>query len=82
MEGSQGAKRSLLIGSGRGAINVWNELGVTADVYGGAISGSSCRLPADSRSSKKATMLFWYDNVRFERRSRSDSGYFIMYHIV
>lgn len=73
---------ALALAGIRGLVGVWSGMGVTADVHRDAILWTMRQLPVDYQTAKKATMPFWSDTVRYERRCRSAHGYFIPYHNV
>lgn len=64
----------------RGIIGAWYGLRVTADMNEEAVLWTSRRLPGHYRTLKMATLLFWPESVRYERRSRSAVGNFVLYH--
>jgi len=66
----------------RATVQSWTELGVNADVHVDAIMWPEAMSLSNYRTIKKAGDQYWGDLVRLERRSRSEYGYFLLWHNV
>lgn len=64
----------------RGLIQAWESMEIVPAVHPAGILCSEKLLPDDYRDARKANSSFWSDTVRFERRFRSEHGYFIFWH--
>lgn len=71
---------SLSLSGMRGLIEEWTGMGDNEDAYAPAVLWMHRRITNDYETSKKATMLFWTDNMLDEHRSGTESGYFVLYH--
>lgn len=64
----------------RGLVEVWSAQATTGDVDEIGILWTSRLLRTDNRTAKKETIPLWSDTGRYERRSRSEVGLFVMHH--